>query len=72
MKSVADALRERTREQVRTMAASERIEMALRLGDEDLHRFRAASGLGRQEALARLRAQRQRGRVPSACAEGRS
>lgn len=66
--SVANDLRAATRARVLAMPPNERIALALALGDEDLERFVQASGLGRAEALRRLRAGRQRGRTPSRCA----
>ena len=50
------------------MSERERIELAFALGEDDLARFIAASGLDRAEALRRLRAGHERGRVRSACA----
>jgi hypothetical protein len=44
---------------------SQRIELALSLGDDDLGRYMRATGLSRDEALRRLRAQRSAGRRPS-------
>jgi hypothetical protein len=38
------------------------VELALSLGDDDLDLFMRVSGLDRDEARRRLRAQRQRGR----------
>lgn len=62
MHSVADDLRVRTLARVLAMPATERIRLALALGDDDLNLFVRASGLGRSEALARLRARRAHGR----------
>jgi len=70
MSKVAAAARAGTREQVLSLSAEERIELAFRLGEDDLRLFMAASGLDRAAALRHLRAQRQRGRTPSACASG--
>jgi hypothetical protein len=68
MKSVADALRAETQRAVREMPIAARIALALALGDDDLDLFVRTSGLTRDEALATLRAQRARGRTPSAAA----
>ena len=46
------------------MTPGERVELALRLGDDDLETFRQASGLTRAEALKELRRRRQIGRTP--------
>ena len=68
MASVADGLRTRTSARVLAMTVPERIALALALGDDDLARFMRSSGLERPVALRRLRARRQEGRAPSACA----
>jgi hypothetical protein len=67
MRSVADDLKEDLARQVREMPAEERIELAFRLGDEDLEAFRQTHGLPHEEALRRLRLQRQQGRRYSRC-----
>lgn len=46
------------------MSASERVELALELGDQDLEIFRLAHGLSEGEAIRELRRRRQAGRVP--------
>jgi hypothetical protein len=71
MSSVADDLRARTRARVLEMAVPERIQLALTLGDRDVEIFVRSTGVDRAEALRRLQARRRRGRVPSACADGR-
>lgn len=63
MKSIADELRSETAATVRRMTAAERIALALALGDDDLSLYMRTSGLSRDEALMRLRAQRARGRA---------
>lgn len=68
MRSVADDLRLRTIARVLDLPVAARVELALSLGDDDLALFVRTSGLGRDEALRRLRAQRARGRVPSGAA----
>ena len=60
--SVADDLRERTRLQVLAMSPSERIALALSLGDQDLELFMRTSRLARADALKQLCAQRANGR----------
>ena len=68
MSKLAEELRRRTTASVRALPVSARIELALRLGDDDLARFVEASGLDPEVALCRLRATRRRGRTPSASA----
>lgn len=65
MRSVADELRRRTIAQILDLTPAARIELALSLGDDDLDLFVRTSGLDRDEAHRRLRAQRQVGRAPS-------
>jgi hypothetical protein len=64
MKSVADEARRETMRRVFGMSPAERVELAFRLGEEDLAAFQLANGLSRSEALAILRRNRQRGRTP--------
>jgi len=68
VRSVADDLRLRTIARVLAMPIAARVQLALSLGDEDLDLFVRTSGLGRDEARRRLRAQRARGRAPSGAA----
>jgi hypothetical protein len=63
MKSIADDLRHETAAAIRRLPVADRIAMALALGDDDLSLYMRTAGLGRAEALARLRAQRARGRA---------
>jgi hypothetical protein len=65
MRSVADDLRRRTIADVLDLTPAARVELALALGDDDLDLFVRTSGLDRDEARRRLRAQRQVGRPPS-------
>jgi hypothetical protein len=67
MRSVADELRERDREAVLKLAPEERIELALRLGDDDLELFCRFQGLERREAIRLLQRRRQAGRRYSRC-----
>lgn len=71
MSKLASDLRARTAAQVLALSAAQRIELAFALGEEDLMLFMRASGLDRGAALHHFRVQRQRGRVPSACATAR-
>lgn len=66
--TVAD-LRVRDAAEVRAMSPAERIELAFRLGDDDLETFRAAHGLDPQTARRLLERRRQATRQPSACLE---
>jgi hypothetical protein len=68
MPSVADELRARTSERVLALPVAARIALALALGDDDLDLFLRRRGLDRAAGLRRLRATRQHGRAPSACA----
>ena len=49
------------------MTVSERLALALRLGDDDLELFAKARNIDRESASARLRSGRQNGRRPSRC-----
>jgi hypothetical protein len=55
-------------ERVLAMSVPDRIALPLALGHEDLRRFVRTSGLDPATARSRLKAQRQHGRVSSACA----
>jgi len=65
MRSVADEFRGGNVERVLPLPVSERIALALSLGDEDLDLYVRASGLTPAAALLRLRAGRAHGRRPS-------
>lgn len=69
MGSVADQLRQRDRQRVLEMPVEERIELALRLGEEALEAFAAAQGVDRATAVRLLQRRRQAGRRPSRCME---
>lgn len=69
MKSVASALRARHAAFAREMEPAERLDLALRLGEEDLESFRATQGLDRRTAIRLLERRRQATRQPSACLE---
>jgi hypothetical protein len=69
MSSVADQLRDESRRRVLGMSPAERLELALRLGDEDARLFAAAHGLSEAEARLALARRRQAGRTPSAAAQ---
>lgn len=67
MKSVADDLRAELREKTRQLSTQERLDLALRLGEESLELFRQANGLDRKTAVQLLQRRRQAGRTPSKC-----
>jgi hypothetical protein len=68
MRSVADQVREARRALPQALAADELVELALRLGDDDLAAYGAAQQIDRPTARRRVRAQRQVGRAASRCA----
>jgi hypothetical protein len=67
MRSIADSAREDLRRETLELSLEERIEGALRLGEEALALFQQTSGLGRDEAIRELERRRQAGRTPSKC-----
>lgn len=67
MKSVADELRAELREELCRLSVDERLELALRLGEEGLELFRQANGLDRETAVRLLQRRKQAGRTPSKC-----
>jgi len=69
MTSVADQLRNESRRRVLEMSPAARLELALRLGDEDVTLFATANGLSEAEARLVLIRRRQAGRQPSATAQ---
>ena len=67
MKSVADDFRAETCMRVLAMSPEERLELALRLGDEDARSLSEARRVDLQAARLIIRRQRQRGRTPCRC-----
>jgi hypothetical protein len=65
MRSVADDLRRETGRAAAALTASARIELALRLGDDDVSLFAAMRHVPRAEAVADLARARAVGRRPS-------
>ena len=65
MRSVADDLRRNTVDRVLAMSVTERIALALSLGDADLTEYVQASGRSAEEARRHLAGRRQDGRTPS-------
>ncbi|NOZ96008.1 MAG: hypothetical protein GXP47_14910 [Acidobacteria bacterium] len=72
MSKIAEDVRKRHEQRVLAMASSERVELALKLGWQDLEALCRAEGISREEALRILRLGRQEGRTPcSFLGEGR-
>ena len=69
MRSVVSVPRARAAAAVREMTPAERLDLAFRLGEEDLESFRATNGLDRWTAIRLLERRRQATRRPSACIE---
>ena len=69
VKSVAVELRARDAATVGDLSPAERLDLALRLGEEDLESFRATNGLDRRTAIRLMERRRQATRQPSACLE---
>jgi hypothetical protein len=69
MPSVADQLRDESRRRVLEMSPAARLELALRLGDEDIRLFAAATGLPEADARLVLIRRRLAGRQPSRSAQ---
>ncbi|MBI2207382.1 MAG: hypothetical protein HYU41_26420 [Candidatus Rokubacteria bacterium] len=69
MRSVADDLRREDRAALRKLSASDRVALALSLGERDVDAFAKAqqSRLSREEVVRSFERQRQVGRRPSAC-----
>ena len=65
MRSVADALRRELHDQVARLSPAERIELALRLGDEDVQALAAARGITLDDARRVFARARALGRRPS-------
>lgn len=71
MRSVADDLRDEDRRALGALTSSERVRLALALGERDLEAFRLAHDppLDRTEAARLLERRRQAGRRPCRCIE---
>ena len=67
---VAELTREKQDRDLLSLTPLERIELAFTLGEEELVRYMAANGLTREEALSRIRIERQYGRRYSRCKAG--
>jgi len=66
MRSVADDLRRESAQRVDALTATERIALALQLGDDDVARYQAAHGASAGESRAVFRRARAAGRLASA------
>lgn len=69
MRSVADELRAEEREALLALAPSDRVALALALGERDLETYRLSQrpALSRNEAIRQLERRRQASRRPSSC-----
>jgi hypothetical protein len=65
MRSVADDLRAESRKKVAGLDVLQRIELALRLGDEDISTLAVSRGITREEAKRVFARAKSVGRVPS-------
>lgn len=65
MTSISDGFRRRGAEAEALLTPAERVQRALRLGDDDAEAFRRARGLTRAAAEAELAVKRRAGRIPS-------
>ena len=65
MSDVAKRLQAELRERITRLSPTERLELALRLGERDVQLYAKARCVNRETALEVLRAARRRGRRPS-------
>jgi len=65
MTSLGDASRRKTAEDDALLTPAERVQRALRLGDDDAEAFRRARGITRVAAEAELASRRRAGRLAS-------
>ncbi len=65
MTSTGDAFRRMTASESALLTPAERVERALRLGDDDAEAYRRARGITRSAAEAELAAKRRSGRIAS-------
>lgn len=68
MDSVADELRKDAERDVSRLSVSERVALALALGEQAVSIYASANGVSREEARRTLRRNAQAGRRPSAVA----
>lgn len=69
MSILADYLREQAADDVRRLEPAARVELALRLGDDDLAIYCEVAGIDPDEGRQRVMRQRQAGRRPSGSAQ---
>jgi hypothetical protein len=69
MESVADDLREEDLRSFEALTPSQRVELALRLGQRDIEFYMATNRCSREVAIAALRRATHGGRTPSRCAD---
>ena len=67
MESVADELRKRDREAILKLSFEERLELAFKLGEEDLALFCQHQEVDRRTGIRLLQWRRQAGRQPCKC-----
>jgi hypothetical protein len=67
--AVAHAVSQEQREQLAAMTPSDRVALAVRLGEAGIASYMATHGVDRHTAIARIRATRRLGRRPSASAD---
>ena len=67
--SAADALRNDERKRVAALSASDRVELALRLGERDLKLYAQSQGVVLEAARREMNLRRQARRRKSACIE---
>ena len=67
MRSVADELRVEDQQAVAALTVAERVQLALRLGEESLSIYMAYHGVDRDTALQHLRTRNQTGRRRCTC-----
>ena len=65
MTSTGDAFRRKTAEDDASLTPAERVQRALRLGDDEAEASRRARGITRAAAEAELASRRRAGRIPS-------
>ena len=70
MRSVADELRVEDQQAAAALTVAERVQLALRLGEESLAIYMAYHGVDRDTALERFRIRNQTGRRRCRCLQG--
>jgi hypothetical protein len=70
MRSIADELREEDERAVAALTVAERVQLALRLGEESLAIYMAYNGVDRDAAMQHFRSRNQTGRRRCRCLQG--